>query len=477
MLPSPVRSISGLFVAGVLLLAGCASPDTPALQPGALIIPADVLQLTPDVQLPGDGFGAEPNIAALADGTLFVIAPSDGSFLPSARDGAAYLWRSTDHGASWTALRTPTPLETPVGPTSLWYSGDSDVVTSSDGWVYYSDWWIGPPYLAGGNYNVVASGDGGNTWTSAPITTIDAFYGVDRQWLVAGEGGHVVLVYAYYHPVRNAIDTVADVPARGDYRMSLNAVVSEDHGATWSMPIAVTLPIAGHQMLHGKTVLLQDGTLVVPYVDTTNRYLSDPGVVRVAISKDGGYSWAQREVATIKQAAEAVWPVQAAVDDGGKLYVVWNERQGEHMPILIATSDDSGASWSEPTVVAATGIHALPWAAARENGTLALGWYGSWNATGDPQEADDSTEWNALLAVSNDGGATFSFGRASATPVKVGPWCTSGAACPSDRELLDYVSLVYDADGRLHYAFARSETQGSSVTAHVQYAGLTASSE
>jgi hypothetical protein len=44
----------------------------------------------------------------------------------------------------------------------------------------------------------------------------------------------------------------------------------------------------------------------------------------------------------------------------------------------------------------------------------------------------------------------------SLEPVKTGPMCPRGAACDGDRELLDYVSMVYSG-GRVHYAFARSE--------------------
>ncbi len=83
-----------------------------------------------------------------------------------------------------------------------------------------------------------------------------------------------------------------------------------------------------------------------------------------------------------------------------------------------------------------------------------VGWYGG-DATGDPTEAD--APWYAYVAESRDGGETFAVHRVSEEPVKEGALCPRGASCGGDRELLDYVSLVYDAAGNLHYAYARSE--------------------
>jgi hypothetical protein len=342
--------------------------------------------------------------------------------------------------------------------------------------VYASDWWIAPPFVVGEqNFNVRASGDGGKTWTATPVTTPDAFTSVDRQWLLGLPGGGLMLEYAYYHQLRNTVTSAVDLGGRGDYVMSLEEVVSKDHGQSWSMPNAITLPQSGHEMLHGKPVLLKDGTILAPYVDTSNRYLTDPGVVRVALSHDGGDSWEQREVATVRQDTGGLWPVEAAVDDQGTAYLVWTERVGDSVAVHVASSSDEGQSWTRMTDVASHGVHAVPWIAARGNGTLAVGWYGNWTARGDPRKADNSTSWDALLAESTDGGKTWAYGVASATPVKVGPFCPNGAACDGNRELLDYVSLTFDPQGQLHYAFARSQAQGNGKTARVIVSNLATS--
>jgi hypothetical protein len=136
--------------------------------------------------------GAEPNLAFLEDGTVFVTAPAFRNGKANLHEGAAYLWRSTDQGASWDVLRSPSAQ----GPLSF-CTCDADVVTSPDGWVYYTDWWITP---AGQNFVVEASGDGGATWQSTPLTTTDTRR-MDRQWLIAGEDGFVGLFYSYFGTV------------------------------------------------------------------------------------------------------------------------------------------------------------------------------------------------------------------------------------------------------------------------------------
>ncbi|MCA1812706.1 MAG: glycoside hydrolase [Halobacteriales archaeon] len=459
----------GLVPLLVLALAGCVSTSQP-LATSSLSVPLPVLGV--DKALHEQGFAGEPNIAVLPDGTLFIAAVAGDAGGPNAQQGGAWLWRSKDQGAAWDTLRQPGPLRgaTPLG--GGFCSCDADVITSPDGWVYYTDWWIAG-FFGPGNFLVERSGDGGQTWESSPITTVDALNGVDRQWLVAGENGFVGLFYAYYYPVGNTVVPLLNDPlmGRSDYLMTINAVLSTDHGASWSQPVTVTPPLRMHEMLHGKPFLLSDGTLMMPYGDVAGNYLRDPGIVTVAISKDQGKTWSQRRVAEVPQSFEAVWPVEGAADAAGNAYVIWNGRDGPTMNVWVSRSSDDGATWGAPIAIRSAGLNFLPWVTARGDGTLAAGWYGS-NTTGDPAKADNDTHWLAYTARSADHGATWQLGLARSEPVKVGPMCALGAACRDDRELLDYVSLAFDGGGRVHYAFAVSKDLGNdATTALVHYAG------
>lgn len=473
----------GLFAVLVLMVAGCVGTPAAPRAPG--------FSVAPEIVLPATSDGAEPSLAILPDGTLMAVAPSLGSTMPDQTTGAEWIWGSTDHGASWTVLQAPSPTYTPVGYVAADYSADSDVAASPDGWVYASDWWFGnaglvpfiahspdlplvpdapAPFLASdGNFVVTASHDGGHTWSSSPVTTLDGFQEVDRQWLVAGADGFVALFYAYYHPVADDLNDIANAGARGDYTMSIQAVLSHDHAQTWSSPVTVAGPIHGGEELHAKPFLTSTGRIVMPYTEVLGDYLTDPGTVMVAYSDDQGSSWTRRSVGAVPEGNGGLWPMEGAADASGHVFLAWNARAGNATVLRLARSADGGATWDAARTLVSDGINLMPGLAARGNGQLAIGWYSA-NATGDPRRVANDTAWNAELMVSSDGGATWQRTHASTSPVKLGPLCPFGAACSRDRELLDFVSLGYDADGRLHFVFSREHEDSGFPSARVAYA-------
>lgn len=441
------------------VLAGClgaeVGPASPALpEPHA---PPGPPQLGVPNALPQDVAAAEPNVAVLDRGTVFVTAPVGLTWKPNAVQGAAWLWRSTDGGGSWEVLRSPHLVE-PDGalPLGASCSCDADVVTSPDGWTYYSDWWIAG--LAAGNYLVERSPDGGRTWMSAPVT-IPEPRSVDRQWLVAGDDGLVGVFYSYFgltgHPAAE------DTPVGGQ---ALQAVFSTNHGRTWSPPVRVVPaePDRSYQIGHPRWV--GDDTIVMPYgaVDTSSEsFWTAPSKVRVAVSTDRGETWTRRTVAEVPHGFDNLWAVQGDVDEAGDLHVAWAARDrpdGEgNTTVRLAASRDLGRTWTDPVALTDGGNHFLPWVSAREEGEVAVGWYGGREA-GDPMNASGDARWYAYVAARPGPDAAWNVRRVSDAPAKVGPMCPRGASCPEDRELLDYVSLDHGPFGRLHYAFARSDT-------------------
>lgn len=436
-------------------LAGCLSPAADVAPAADVDVDLATLGFASPVALP-DGGGGEPNIAALSDGTLFVTVPTGLQAKPNAHEGAAWLWRSQDGGETWETLRSPG-----VGPLTrpgAFCSCDADVVTSPDDWVYYSDWWDG-------GYLVERSDDGGDTWMPAPITTLDAalLVTVDRQWLVAGPDGFVGLFYAHFPLVRHdALREAAD-----EFNVGVSAVYSHDHGETWSRPVAVVTREAGHgtQIAHPR--MLADGTLVMPWADVTiaDGYWRDAGAVKLAVSTDGGETWTHKHVADAPEGFDNLWAVQADVTLEGVVHVGWAARlDDERMGLFHASSADLGETWSNVTTVCGEGLNFLPWVATAADGRVALGWYGG-DVTGEPDEAAQGAEWFAYVAESADGGATWTKAKVSDEPVKRGPMCPRGAACDGERELLDYVGMVYAPDGRMHYAYARSSDDVQTLVA------------
>ncbi len=429
------------------ILAGCAGqgdshddamPDSPALP--ALRSPVGMAQ---------DEGSAEPNIAILPDGTLFLTAPVGSVERPNIVEGAAWLWRSQDDGATWEALREPNRVEglaTPDAGAGAFCSCDADVATSADGWTYYTDWWIAG-LVGPGNYLVERSPDGGATWESAPVTIpVEEGYAIDRQWITAGADGQVLLTYLQFG------DLVPD-PGQLGSGMEVRAVRSADHGETWSDSVAV-FPRDGGSPLHGHPFLMPDGAFVVPVGDVdTSEYLDDPGAVRVAVSRDAGATWKEHEVARVETRFDGVWPVAGAADEAGNMFVAWSADDGDQgSRVWLAASNDGGVTWSAPTDLSGPGFHALPWVAARGDGTVAVGWYGG-DYRGDPADAPADAEWFAFLARQASHDDAWRITQLQDEPVKTGGFCPRGAACPSDRDLLDYLSLAYDQAGRLHGSY------------------------
>jgi hypothetical protein len=495
-----MRLVLALAVLAALVASGCASPAG-LLSRSSVAAPAALLSFGAPLAMDQPTAGAEPNVAVLKDGTIFVVAVAGSQERPNALEGAAWLWRSTDHGKTWETLRSPM-RDTPLGSVPMtrkpFGSSDADVTTSADGWVYSTDWWIARPPVATpvglpvspGNYLVERSSDGGATWQSAPITTLDAATSVDRQWLVAGDNGTVGLFYAYFHPVQNAARGAGDLYGRADALMSIEAVWSHDHGATWSSPTVVVPPVsdADDQIAHPR--YLGNHTFVMPLGVVDDTYGLDawrnPSQVRLYVSRDDGASWVATKVADVPEGFDNLWAVQGAADATGRVVVAWAARTHATMTLFESETANLGASWTPPLAIRSDGLNFLPWVAAQGNGEVAIGWYGG-NATGDPTKADANATWFPYLAHRPALGQPFALTTMSAQPVKVGPLCPKGAACGSDREILDYLSLAFEPstsctssgspadacgpDGRaLDAAFARSRDVNGAKAGQVEFA-------
>jgi hypothetical protein len=465
------------------VLAGC-SGSKPAAPAAAPAVELPVPAFAEPVPMPQVG-GGEPNIAVTPDGTLFVASPA-GLSKPNVQQGGAFLWRSRDGGATWQTLREPYVVQQQEGqaaPPGPFCSCDADVVVGPDGWVYYADWWIAG-LVGPGQYIVEASPDGGDTWTSNPATIPENIVAaVDREWLVAGPDGFVGLFYSFF-----ASTPVASlpVPAAGLDRpgQAIEAVFSTDHGQSWSTPVPV-VP-AGSDVAYqiGHPFLAPNGTLMMPYglVHTSgNDFWYDESEVRLASSTDHGATWKDALLAEAPLGFDNLWAVQGAVDAStGETTVVWAARDSGVTHGSDVSADSTMGLWVKqfgplgdraPFLVRGAGQNFLPWATAR-GGVAAVGWYGG-DATGDMTRAKPDAKWYAYAATAPDGlfrPGNLTVAPVSAEPVKTGPICPKGSACGGDRELLDYVSLVLDGQGLLHYTYTKSE----SGNAHVHVAGQTA---
>lgn len=453
----------GVIFIGVLLLAGCTSNEDPA-DPSTPSLPNTLTFQTP-LRLPSAHVSAEPNVIVGSDG-IYVIGVGSLVKNPNVEESQAPLWVSRDNGVTYAALKTVEGGD----PNSTYCSCDADVAQGPDGVVYVTDFWVtrytgpalpdDPTGLFGTptGFVVQASTDGGRTFGAGNFLVQTDVRGNDRQYLTAGDtAGELFLTYA-----RGADLGTAD---RDSPDNGLFILRSTDAGRTFGAPIrAWTPPDDGTRFAFiAKHRIDADGTVFFPYVEYR---ASDPwnGTATgfVAVSKDEGATFTPRKIADIQNGVGGLWPMQAALDGAGRIYATYMERgpSGIGSRLYLAWSSDEGATFSKPIAVTPeTQTAVLPWIDVSSGGRVAIGYYGA-EGRHYAFDAPDETKWSAYAVIVDNATGTPDITPpipASPWPVKVGRFCPMGAACPRDRELLDYPGIAITRDGGwVHLVFASS---------------------
>lgn len=159
--------------------------------------------------------------------------------------------------------------------------------------------------------------------------------------------------------------------------------------------------------VHNQTnpVVAVDGDHVYVAYQDNSQFQWD---VLVAHSADGGQNFAAAVLPHAVSATDQHMPAIAVGTDGA-LYVAWADyRNGEHYDLYLAVSDDHGATFAEPvpinTVTVATQIE--PALAVDADGVI----YAAWNDNSRTTSDDEGVRWDVKIAVSDDGGQTFTEG-------------------------------------------------------------------
>lgn len=479
-----------LPLAVALLLAGCSSPPAHdpsddeadnasggllhalqgALEPADFTAPTFLLRGA--VAAGGPLYGAgEPGIWAALDGSIYVSFPGcdDGpyylaSYPDSETCGHGLVYKSTDLGVSWARLnRHPDGLLTEDGPEA---NGDADVAVDSAGNVYASN-------LGGGGIQFHRSKDGGATWsymanvvppTESPDDDPEAREGADRQWLAAAGPGHVINAWMRTSPSRDVeLNTTFD----GGLNWTGNLTFGKDIGWVGSPQFA---PDGMHAY--------------VPYTQPSGGAAgvglgaADRFTMRVLRTADGGRSWDDVDTGmawdttvtglhwsgghmapTLDVTGDGMVVVAMAVDDWVPLPADVPAPTNQGTTIILTTSRDGGATWSDPVSYGeglglpageASGIRVFPWVTGGAGDRFAITYYSS------PTPVDNDVAGSvwALEALVVDGAADGAFVAHEVVVdpnVHEGPICTRGGLCggPGDRALLDYFESDVTPDGRL----------------------------
>jgi hypothetical protein len=259
-----------------------------------------------------------------------------------------------------------------------------------------------------------------------PVTLTDPLgpiepHGESPPQLAADRSGRLFVQYA--------VGKV--IPGERFPASALRFIRSEDGGRTWSAPVTVNDAGRhgefGAHNFHALTVA-PDGALLSTWLDARE----GKSGVWMSRSTDGGRTWAANTPVDRDPACPCCRTGVTAAADGA-LFVSWRAiLPGDVRDVVVARSDDGGATWAEAVRPRADGWvfpgcpHAGPAMRLDGAGRIHIAWW-----TG---KAGEAGVW---YARSDDGGRTFA----------------SQALATAERSLPAHVQLVTAAGGRVVVAW------------------------
>ena len=214
-----------------------------------------------------------------------------------------------------------------------------------------------------------------------------------------------------------------EVPGRRFPMSALRYVRSSDHGATWTAPVSVTdSTVFGSYNFHALHAA-SDGTIYVSWLDGRE----GKSATYMTRSTDGGRTWDRNARVAPGESCPCCRTAIATANDG-TLYLAWRAvLDGGIRDVVVARSEDRGASFSAPVRVHADDWkfdacpHAGPSLQVDDAGRLHVAWWtgkegsaGVWYARSDDGArtfgppvplgvADFSKPAHAQLAVGSNG--------------------------------------------------------------------------
>jgi len=316
------------------------------LLPGALFASEAFLTHTSVFQSGAEGYNnfRIPAIVTAADGTLVVLAEGrkDRHGDPGAGNIHIVAKRSTDNGATWSALQIVD------SPGEQWAaSNPTPVLDRANGrlWIAFNRW---EPKRgtknsrAGSNDNQAwlrYSDDHGRTW-SAPRDITRIARDFDR-WgaMFFGPGGAIqTRAGRLILPASACPDVYAIESGNGALNtMRAYALYSDDHGATWKRGGQIRVLTNENQMVE-----LADGAVLMDA-------RQGGGAARWrAVSRDGGETWSRpRDGEAVLPVATAIERFTARRDGADRDRILWTGPQGDvRQRLVVRVSYDEGQTFT-----------------------------------------------------------------------------------------------------------------------------------
>jgi Neuraminidase (sialidase) len=415
------------------------------------------------------GADVEPSLAIDPSNADQLIAVWQQDRLATNSAAGATTAMSHDGGRTWFSQPLPGLTLCDAGPCAA--ATDTWASIGPDGTAYIGAVACAGAGTAADRSAVVmsVSRDGGKQWAHPGVVATAQVSGtsLDKDMILA-DPHHAGTVYAVWSQV-NDLGSMQGAT-------EIDFARSDDYGATWTEPVRM---FRGDDTTSQFNQILapRDGTLVDIFVESPLlSEVSDPPpaptmLLRAVRSTDGGKTWSSPQTITSFTYTVATDPlsggtiratgqdITATSDRQGRLYVGWFEvHPSGQSSIWIATSVDTGTTWSAPiAVIQRSGDEIfLPEVAASDDGRIAVLWYQTQAAAA--KRRFDVDVW---YAVSSDQGKLWSdmdldgpFDMSTAPTSSLGPF------------LGDYEGMVGLPNGfAFAYAKALSVIAGNGLSA------------
>jgi len=332
--------------------------------------------------------GNEPIVKAAPDGTLYISA-------------LQYIYRSRDHGASWTQL--PGPVVSTVNLAS-----DSSISVDPGGRLYFTD-----DYPYAGTTAVCTSDDQGNTFACNPAVVPG---GTDRMWVLAPS-------------TTSAYETTNE----GLYETAF--LVSHDRGMTF-VPTQFTSNFLQPQT--GPLIQKSSSSLVLQSLNDGNTNL------------DSLYVWDPSGASVTQAERSSPLPLpnslpSDAMDQAGNVWLASEKANPQGgREVVTAYSPDEGQHWTQlpPIPQTFTGTATFTAVAAGSAGHVGVLYY-STTDNGDPNTLTNST-WSTVYAETfNATAATPTWTVTTVDPgVHQGPICFAAGCMGNSRFSGDFITAT-----------------------------------
>jgi hypothetical protein len=434
-------------------LAGCLQPAaTPsavqaasvAAKPGELLaydgagatlpLPTDLAKLGIVEDLLGHR-GGEPNIGVTKKGTVFETAGEN-------------VMKSTDHGRTWKIafnLTTAFPDAVQQDPNTHQLTRSSDPML-----------WVDPvtsrvfAVFMTGLYcsNFITSDDDGATWLMDPMT---CGLPVNDHEKVATS--------LKWGPTTSMLPTNPVYPDVVYYcynkLAASDCAVSYDGGLKFQLDQPVVVAARdGCGGINGVPAPFPDGSMALP----VGAGCAGPVV---AVTEDNGVTWTVRHGPT-KVGSEELDP-DVTVTKDGTAYLV---DRGKDHEMYLYRSKDKFVTWDGPWRVSPPDVKSTVFAGitSGDDGRIAMAYLGNRDTTMEPSKAPNATRWNLYVTFSLDAESaspTFVTKQVNpdSDPVQIGCVWLNGGSNPC-RNLLDFIDVTSDADGRVFVALTDGCTVG-----------------